>query len=164
MLQVVQRAVDWLHTPRGRKLFRYLMGSVISTAVSFVVLTLVYGVLHLWSPVPSAVFANGVATVPSYYLNRNWTWGKRGRSKVWREMLPFWATSATGIALSMLSEAYAHQLSDGHHLHRLASTVLVDGANLVTFVVLWVAKFLVFNKLFKVTPAQRLDDELAAVA
>jgi len=137
-----------LQTPRGKKLFRYFMGSVICTGVSFVVLTLVYGVFRWWSAVPSAVFANGVATIPSYYLNRNWTWGRSGRGNLWREMLPFWITSAIGIALSMLSEAWAHDLSDSHHLQHLASTALVDGANLVTFVVLWIAKFLIFNRLF----------------
>jgi putative flippase GtrA len=146
---LLSRCWEFLHTPRGRKLFRYFAGSVICTGVSFVVLTLVYGVFRWWSAVPSAVFANGVATIPSYYLNRNWTWGCTGTGHLWREMLPFWVTSAIGIALSMLSEAFAHDLSASHHLAHLASTVLVDGANLVTFVVLWIAKFLIFNRLFR---------------
>lgn len=158
------RGWQFLHTPRGRKLSRYLMGSVICTVVSFVVLTLVYGVFRWWTAVPSAVFANGVATIPSYYLNRNWAWGKTGRSRVWREMLPFWVTSAVGIALSMGAAALARQYSLDHHLHHLASTVVVDGANLLTFVVLWVAKYLVFNRLFRLTGLAPAPEELVEAA
>ncbi len=38
-------------SPLGVKLYRYVMGSVITTVVSFSVLTLVFGVLHLWGAV-----------------------------------------------------------------------------------------------------------------
>lgn len=65
MSQLVARLWAWLHTHEGRKIFRYTMVSAISTAVSFVVLALVYGVLRLWTEVPSAIFANSVATFPS---------------------------------------------------------------------------------------------------
>ena len=72
MSERIERLWAWLHTHEGRKIFRYTMVSVISTAVSFVVLALVYGVLRLWTEVPSTVFANSVATFPSYWLNRQW--------------------------------------------------------------------------------------------
>src|SRR3974390_2476173 len=76
----VDRLLATYRTPMGRKLARYTMVSVISAAVSFVTLFIVFGVLHLWSQVPSVIFANTVASVPSYLLNRQWTWGKTGRS------------------------------------------------------------------------------------
>ncbi len=40
------------------------MVSVISTAVSLIVIAIVYGGLQLWSEVPSTIFGNAVATVP----------------------------------------------------------------------------------------------------
>jgi hypothetical protein len=58
------RFYDWLHTHEGRKIFRYTMVSVISTAVSAVVIVLVYGVAKVWTEVPSTIFANAVATFP----------------------------------------------------------------------------------------------------
>lgn len=159
---LVFRGWAWLQTPRGRKLSRYFAGSVICTIVSFVTLTLVYGVFQVWTQVPSAVFANVVATVPSYFLNRNWAWERTGTGRVWREMVPFWVTSVVGIALSMGAAALAKSFSEHHHLHHLGSTVVVDGANLLTFGVLWVAKYLVFNRLFHV--GVLVDDkELAEV-
>jgi putative flippase GtrA len=139
----------WLASPQGRKLRRYFLGSVISTGVSFGTLTLVYGVFRLWTQVPSTLFANLVATVPSYYLNRNWTWGRTGRGDLWREMLPFWVASVAGILASMAAAQGARDLSLSLHLHHLLSTVVVDGANVATYGVLWVAKYLFFNVLFR---------------
>lgn len=154
----------FLHTPQGTKLFRYTMGSVITTGVSFSVLTLMFGVLRLWSAVPDTLVANLSATVPSYFLNRNWAWGKSGRSRVLREMVPFWVTSVVGIIVSLGAAQLARTFSDTHHLHHLLATVVVDGANLATFGVLWVGKFLIFNRLFRSSGTPVLGDELAEVA
>src|SRR5579875_3225542 len=102
MSDEIRRLWEWLQTPQGRKLFRYTMVSVISTAVSLVVLGLLFGVLRVWSEVPDTVAANVVAAFPSYWLNRAWAWGKRGRSHLVKEVLPFWVMSAASIAFSMV--------------------------------------------------------------
>ena len=86
------------------------MVSVISTIVSFGVLFLVFGVLKLWGEIASTVFANVVATVPSYYLNRKWVWGKGGRSHLTKEIMPFWALSALGIVVSIGGAAVARHI------------------------------------------------------
>lgn len=164
MRDLAARGWAFLQTPRGRKLFRYLMGSVITTIFSFVVLTLVYGVFRVWSQVPSAVFANGVTTIPSYFLVRNWAWEQSGPGHVWREIVPFWVTSIIGIALSMGAAALARDYSQAHHLHHFGATVVVDGANLMTFVVLWIGKFLVFNRLFHIGPDLLGDAEPVEVS
>jgi len=160
----VVRLWRFFHTPQGIKLFRYAMGSVITTGVSFSVLTLVFGVLRLWSEVPSTLVANLSATIPSYFLNRNWAWGKSGRSRVWREMVPFWVTSVIAITASLGAAQLARTFSDHHHLHHLLATVVVDGANLTVFAVLWVGKFLIFNQLFRPSGAALVGDELIEAA
>jgi putative flippase GtrA len=147
-------------TPLGKRLFRYSMVSVVSTIVSLGTLAIVYGVFRVWTEVPSTLFANLVAVVPSYYLNRNWAWGKSGRSHVTREVLPFWVASVAGILLSILTSSEARDFSLAHHLHHFGSTVIVEGANIFAFGVLWVLKFLVFNRLFHVTPEAELEEEL----
>lgn len=159
MRDIVARLWRLYETPHGKRVFRFAMVSVISTAVSLAVLTLVYGVLRLWSEVPSTVFANLVATIPSYNLNRKWTWGKSGKSHLWREVVPFWSFSILGIAFSVVTSSGAKWLSTHFHLHHLASTVVVDLANLLAFAILWVAKFLFFNKLFHIPV---VDDETDA--
>ena len=136
------------HTPHGKKLFRYTMVSAVSTVVSFGVLFFLFGLLRKGSEVPDTVVANMVATVPSYYLNRNWAWGKGGRSHLTREVLPFWGMAVAGIVFSIFTSSEARHLGQVHHLHHFGRTVLVLGANLVAFGILWVLKFLLFNKLF----------------
>jgi putative flippase GtrA len=135
-------------TPDGVKLIRYTLVSVISALTSLIVLTLVFGVLRLWSEVISSLFANVVAGVPSYILNRRWVWGKSGRSHVWREIVPFWVMSIIGIAFALYSASLAHSFANTHHLHHLARTVLVVGANIAAFGILWILKFLILNRLF----------------
>lgn len=137
-----------LSTPIGRKLARYTAVSVSSTVVSFVTLTVVFGVLRLWSEVPSVLFANALAAVWSYNLNRRWAWGTGGRSRLLREVLPFAAMSFSGMALSTATAAGAHHLAVAEHLGHLTRTALVLGANLGAWGSLWVVKFLVFNRLF----------------
>jgi putative flippase GtrA len=140
-------------TPTGGRMARYTMVSVITTFVSLGVLTITYGLFH-WSEVPATVFANCVATVPSYILNRRWAWRKSGRSHLWREIVPFWTASLAGIALSTVTATLARNFSNKHDLHHLASTIVVDGANLLAFGILWVVKFLIFNHLFKHHPVE----------
>jgi putative flippase GtrA len=122
--------------------------SAISALIALVVLTIVYGVLRLWTEVPSTLFANVVAGIPSYLLNRQWVWGKSGRSHVWREIVPFWVMSLIGIAFALFAAALAHDVADTHHLHHLARTALVVGANIAAFGILWLLKFIILNRLF----------------
>ena len=70
------------------KVLRYTMVSVISAMTSLVILTIVFGVLRLWGEVVSTLFANLMAGIPSYYLNRRWVWGKGGRSHIWERNCP----------------------------------------------------------------------------
>ena len=148
MLEQLQRLYAWLHTHEGKKIFRYTMVSVISTTISLVVIAIVYGVLHIWSEVPSTVFGNFVATFPSYWLNRKWAWGKHGRSHFMKEVVPFWIMAFAGIAFSIVGASIARHLSVKYSLSHLETTVLVLFANVMSFGIFWVLKLLVFNKLF----------------
>jgi putative flippase GtrA len=140
----------WLHTREGIKIFRYLMVSVITTGVSFFILLIVYGVLQLWSEVPSTVFANVVATFPSYWLNRNWAWGKSGRSHLTREVIPFWVMACAGIAVSIVGASLARSIGTSLHLSHVEQTALVLAANIMSFGVFWILKLMLFNRLFHV--------------
>jgi putative flippase GtrA len=152
----------WLHTHEGRKVFRYSMVSVISTVVSLVVIALVFGVFHVWSSeVVATVFGNAVATIPSYWLNRRWAWGKTGRSHVMKEIVPFWTMAALGIAFSIIGAGVAHHIGVKYGLSHAELTVVVLAANVISFAVFWVAKLVVFNKMFKVELSE-FDEHLKA--
>ncbi len=150
------------HTPEAIRLFKYTMVSVVSTAVSFGVLAVVFGVLHLWGEIASTVFANVVATVPSYYLNRMWVWGKSGRSHVTKEIFPFWVMATIGIVVSIFGAALARHIGREHNLSHFDQTLLVLAANLLSFGVFWVLKFMLFNRLFHVHPLEELDELVEA--
>ncbi len=159
VLSRLQALYDWLHTHEGRKIFRYTMVSVISTAVSLFVIAIVYGVLHLWSEVPSTIFGNVVATFPSYWLNRKWAWGKHGRSHFWKEVTPFWTLAAIGIAFSIVGAAAAHHVAVKYNLDHFETTVIVLLANVLSFAIFWVAKLLLFNRMFRIE-LEEFDEHL----
>jgi putative flippase GtrA len=147
-------------TPQGRKMVRYAMVSVISALTSVVLITITYGVLRLGSAVACTFVSNILAGIPNYFLNRQWVWKKSGRSHLWREVVPFWALSITGILFALVTASLAQHFCNTHHLQHLARTVVVVGANVAAFGILWVLKFLVFNRLF----AEIADKELGAEA
>lgn len=150
MTDLAERLWEWVRTPEGRKLVRYSLVSVISTAVSFFVLLIVYGVFHPWGEVASTVFANVVATVPSYWLNRSWVWGKTGRSHLLREVVPFWAAAGAGISFSIVGAALARHVGLKYHFGHLELTAIVLVANVLSFGLFWVLKLMLFNRLFRV--------------
>jgi putative flippase GtrA len=151
--------------PSSLKLIKYSAVSIISTAVSQLTLLLTFGVFSLLSELPANLLANIVATVPSYTLNRRWVWGKGGKSHLWREVMPFWILSFIGLAVSSLAVWAAGDFSRQHHLGHATTTLLVNSANLSAFAVLWVGKFIVYNKLFHIAPVEYdedLEDEESA--
>ena len=143
---------------QGRKMIRYTMVSVISVVVGQILLFLVgpFGVVH-WSPTTANIFAVGVSAIPSYYLNRAWAWGKRGRSHLMKEVVPFWGLAFLGLAGSTWAVRIAH--SHVHDTSRLMQALVVNAANLGAFGVLWVGKFIIFNELmFKHHPEVLADE------
>ncbi len=160
MLQRLHAFYAWLHTHEGRKIFRYTMVSVISTAVSTLVIVLVYGAFHVWTEVPSTIFGNAVATFPSYWLNRRWAWGKHGRSHFVKEVLPFWFMAALGIAFSIIGADLARHIGIHFKLSHFDQTILVLVANFLSFALFWVVKLLVFNRMFKVV-LEEFDEHLS---
>jgi putative flippase GtrA len=163
MRSAVTRLWRLCQTPEGLKVIKYTMVSAISALTSLVILTIVYGVLRLWTEVWSTLFANVMAGIPSYLLNRRWVWGKSGRSRLWREILPFWVMSFTGIGFALVTATWAHDFATDHHLHHLARTALVVGANVAAFGLLWLLKFIILNRLFSQIADAEVGVETEAV-
>ena len=100
-----------------------------------------------------------MATFPSYWLNRQWAWGKNGRSHLVKEVLPFWVMAALGIAFSIIGAALARRIGMHFKLSHLEQTLVVLVANFLSFAVFWVVKLLVFNRMFKVE-LEEFDEHL----
>lgn len=151
---LVAKVAHVVRHPSSLKVVKYASVSVISTVFSQVTLLLTFGVYRVMSEVPANLVANVVATVPSYYLNRSWVWGKNGKSHLWREVVPFWVLSFVGLAFSSLAVWLAGDVARDHHLSHLGISVMVNGANFVSFGILWIGKFLVYQKLFHAAPVE----------
>ena len=146
-------------SPGGTKVIRYSLISGICVAISIVVLGITHGLLH-WSAFWANVFACAVATVPSYELNRKWAWGKHGKSHMWKEVAPFWALAFIGLAFSTWWAVAAESLAHRHHLGHGAQTILVETAVLSAYGVLWIGKFVIFNKILFVHHPEDLEPAL----
>ena len=56
----------------------------------------------------------------------------------------------------------ARHIGIAHHLSHFDQTVVVLAANLISFGIFWVLKYLVFNRLFRVHPLEELDELVEA--
>lgn len=137
------------------KLFRYSVVSVISIVISQTVLVVAFGIVHLPART-SNLLACVVATVPSYFLNRSWIWGRYGKSDFWREVAPFWALAFLGLAFSTWATGTASSIARHSHASHQVATATVAFAALAAFGTLWIGKFALFNLvLFSDRPGDR---------
>ncbi|MGH9122434.1 MAG: GtrA family protein, partial [Acidimicrobiales bacterium] len=134
------------------KWIRYSLVSVVSVVVSVAFLVLFDG-LFGWSGVVSSTLATAIATVPSYELNRRWVWKKGGKSHLGKEVLPFWVLTFIGWALSTYAVKLTEDFANGHHFSHPLRTAVIVVVYVGSFGVVWVAKFIVCNKvLFRHSP------------
>jgi putative flippase GtrA len=153
---------SWAHTHQGKKLIRYTLVSGSSTIISFAAISGFYGLKIIPSVIWSTLAGNLVASVPAYQHNRRWTWGKRGKSHLRKEVAPFWMLTFLGIGVSQLGALFARHEVRAHHWSHLVNTGLVAFANLVSFAIFWVLKLIVFNRIFRVDPIEEIDEHLSA--
>ena len=136
----------WSRAPVGKKFVRYSMVSVVSVIVYQLLLFVTLGLFH-WSARSANLFAVCVSAIPSYYLNRAWAWGKTGRSHLMKEVVPFWAMALLGLVFSTLAVDAAKSFADDVTSIHLVQTLIVMFAGLAAFGVLWIAKFVVLNRV-----------------
>ncbi len=144
-MEATTRLPGLLQRPVLRKLVKYSMVSLISIMVSQVVQFSTFLITH--NGVLSSVVAVAVGTVPSYELNRRWTWRKDGPSHVWREIVPFWVMSFVGLIFSTICVYAAEQWAENRDMSHARTGLLLNLASLAAFGVLWVGKFLIINHL-----------------
>jgi putative flippase GtrA len=128
------------------KFIRYTMVSGIAVVISQVTLVLCTGVFGL-----SAILSNTVAAVistpASYELNRKWAWGRSGKSHLWREVAPFWGFTLIGYLGSTGTVQLADSMTKSHGVHGVLRVLAIMGAQLFAYGVVWIVKFLVFNRI-----------------
>jgi len=144
-MEATSRMPGLFQKPGIRKLVKYSMVSAISIVVSVSVQQVAFFLTH--NGVLSQIVAVAVGTVPSYELNRRWTWRKNGPSHLWREIVPFWVMSFVGLVFSTACVYVAERWAEGRDLSKGKTSVLILFASLAAFGLLWIGKFLIINHL-----------------
>jgi len=122
------------------------MASVVAVMVSTMCLIIFVGPLGL-SAVLASTLATAIAAVPSYWMNRKWAWGKTGRSHLLKEVIPFWVLAFIGWGFSTLCVKFMESYAKAHDFSHFLTTVSVTFVYTAAFGVLWVIKFVIFNKV-----------------
>lgn len=140
---------------RGKTAGRYLAVSIINIFNSQALLYLGNSVWG-WPGGWANVFAASLASIPAYILSRAWVWEKRGAHSMRGEVLPFWILTLIGLVLSSVAAALADR--------QFGAGLLVNVASLGAYFVVWVAKFLILDRLFGQGPDSLSNDTDAASA
>jgi putative flippase GtrA len=127
-----------LRSPTVQKLLKYSMASVVGVSVGVPVLAICYGLLG-WNELVANLASVTAGAIPNYLINRTWTWHQTGKNRLWGEVVPFWVMSILGMILSLFAVNYADD--------RWGTTIAVVAAQLSGFGVVWLAKFLVLDKV-----------------
>jgi putative flippase GtrA len=146
------------------RLVRCFSVSVLTSLVSLTTLALLAGVAGVpaWQ---AHVVACAVGTVPSYQLNRRWVWGLRHGSHWGKEVAPFWALSFAGLAVSTLAVDRADHLARSLEWTGPTRTVALMAASVAAYGLLWVAQFVVLDRVLfgrstdAVAPAEAAVDD-----
>ncbi len=149
--RLADRVADRLRLERGQveRLFqwvRYGATSCVATLTSLTVLGALVATNTL-SPGWANVVATSVGTVPSFELNRRWVWGRTGRRSLAGEVGPFCVMSFAGLALSTLLVSTAGQWATGAGLDAFWRTAAIEVANVAAFGTLWIAQFVVLDRV-----------------
>ena len=127
-----------LRSPTIVKLLKYSSASFAGLVVGQSVLALFYTGIG-WGAIPSNLVSVAIGAIPNYLINRYWTWHQTGKNRLWGEVVPFWVMSFLGMVLSLFAVAYAED--------RWGTGLAVAIAQVSGFGVLWLAKFVVLDKV-----------------
>jgi putative flippase GtrA len=139
-----------------RKLLRYGTGAIIATVCSQATFLVLYGPVNASTTV-SSVCAWFAGAVPNYCLNRSWTWGRRGRPSFSRELAPYAAIVLGTLGLAIVATAAGAAVLSRTSISDSTQTFLVSGIYFMVYAVMFVFRFLLFDRLFaprEATPKQ----------
>jgi putative flippase GtrA len=127
---------------------KYSMVSVVNVVVGQgLLLVFVHAGVTAWLANAVAVI---ISAIPAYYMSRAWVWGKRGKSELKREILPFWIFVGIGLFLSTGFVAIAAVIwpvppdAGFFNLHKLIPNIV----SILAFGVLWVIRFFWMDSAF----------------
>lgn len=149
--------------PRLAKYVRYVATSAVANATTITVLAILVGLVNFdagWSN----VIATGVATIPSFELNRRWVWRQQGRRSLAKEVVPFWIWAFLELGISSVTVHLVGDYASAHAWARSIRTFSVEVTSIGTTGTLWLIQFVLFDRvLFRQRKADPADATLLAM-
>ncbi len=142
------------------KVFRYAAGSVVATVCSEAAFLLVYGVIHATPAVASGVGWLAGA-VPNYWLNRTWTWRRRGKPSLTGELLPYVAIVLGTLLLATIATSAVDSALTGDQVAQGVRVGLVGGTFLAVYGVVFLLRFFLLDQLFRHAQARSARGSVA---
>lgn len=141
----VDRSRSWWAAGRWKLWFRYGASSVIAGVISEATFALTFWLGATATAASLIAFVAGA--VPNYLMNRYWAWGRRDRIGGARELLPYLVIILSTALVATLITNAADAVVRGRVEDHLSQTVLVSAAFLLTYGVMFVIKFFLFDRL-----------------
>jgi putative flippase GtrA len=127
---------------------RYAAGSIFATFCSQTTFVVLYGLLGA-STTLSSTLAWVAGAIPNYGLNRTWTWGRRGRPSLTREVLPYAAIILGTLGLAILATGVGETVLDRTSVSHTTETFLVWSIYFFVYVAMFGLRYLLFDRLFR---------------
>ena len=131
-----------------RRVFRYGANAIVATVCSQVTFIVLYGWVGVGTTLTSTL-AWLAGAIPNYVLNRSWTWGRRGRPSLRREVVPYVAIILGTLGLAIVATGLGAAALDRTSVSHATQTLLVWGIYFTVYVVMFGVRFFLFDRLFR---------------
>ena len=139
-------------SPHSQRAGRFLLVTLINN-INHQGLLFIANSIWGWSGGRANLFAGFLAAIPAYFLSRSWVWGVRSKHHdLRREVLPFLAIAAVGLTVSTVFAEVADRW--------FGSGLMVNLATLVAYFLVWLAKYVLLDRLFISDPTDLLVEDL----
>lgn len=135
------------------RLFRAAASSVAATVLSQVALLAVLAAHG--APVLASTLAWAAGAIFNFIVTRHWVWGRRGRPRIRRELMPYLAVIGVGGLASVGLTTLVGKLLTPLDLPHPLFVVLVDAAYVGGYAVVFVLKFTLLDRFVFARDAAR---------
>jgi putative flippase GtrA len=130
-------------SPLRARITRYTLGSLVAAGTSAIVFPILYVMGASTSTCSIAAFIAGA--IPNWILNRRWAWRVTGRIAIGREIVAYILVSVATLYITVLATGWTQRHVQSIPAHHGIRAALVTASYLAVFLVLFVARFAVYE-------------------
>lgn len=130
------------------KIGRYAAGSVVATVCSEAAFLLLYGGLGA-APAVASTIGWLAGALPNYWLNRTWTWRRRGRPSLTLEVLPYVAIVLGTLLVAAVATSSVDAALTSGQISAEVRIALVSGTFVAVYGLIFLLRFFLLDRLFR---------------